>query len=208
MPFVIGVDFDNTLVSYDSLMHRIAAEQGLINSSVPTNKRHIRDAIRELPDGELLWQKVQALAYGPRINESRLMEGVQSFFQDCRRHEIPVYIVSHKTKFASADPGGTNLREAALGWMERNGFFDPDVLGVAREDVYFEATRKQKIMRIVSVGCTHFIDDLAETFLEDGFSAEIKKLLFDPHGHQSAPPGIPILRDWKEIGRYFFAKPK
>ena len=41
---VIGVDFDNTLICYDQIFHRLAVEEGLISRNVPAQKKAIRDA--------------------------------------------------------------------------------------------------------------------------------------------------------------------
>ncbi len=62
----IGIDFDNTIVTYDDLMYSLAMEMGLINPAVRKSKKLIRDNIRELPDGEIEWQKLQGLVYGPK----------------------------------------------------------------------------------------------------------------------------------------------
>src|ERR1051325_6940804 len=72
----------------------------LISSDLGTlTKRSIRDRIRLLPDGEIEWQKCQALLYGQRIAEAKLVEGVADFIRLCRERGIPVHIVSHKTEF-------------------------------------------------------------------------------------------------------------
>jgi len=42
----IGIDFDNTIVSYDTLFHRVALERGLIPISVPANKISVREYLR------------------------------------------------------------------------------------------------------------------------------------------------------------------
>ena len=34
----IGVDFDNTIVCYDTLFHRLAVEEGLIPPDIPPRK--------------------------------------------------------------------------------------------------------------------------------------------------------------------------
>jgi len=49
---IIGIDFDNTIASYDEPMHRLAVERGLISSGLPKNKKLIRDTIRALEDDE------------------------------------------------------------------------------------------------------------------------------------------------------------
>ena len=43
---MIGVDFDNTLVSYDRLMGSVAAGRGLVPAEAAASKRQIRDAIQ------------------------------------------------------------------------------------------------------------------------------------------------------------------
>ena len=43
---LLGLDFDNTLVSYDEIFHKIALEKGLINKEVSPNKIEIRDYLR------------------------------------------------------------------------------------------------------------------------------------------------------------------
>ena len=43
---IIGVDLDNTLVTYDKLLHNLALEQGLIGLRVGKSKKQVRDAIR------------------------------------------------------------------------------------------------------------------------------------------------------------------
>ena len=43
----IGIDFDNTIVSYDDLFHKIATEQKLIPENFPHSKLLIRDYLRK-----------------------------------------------------------------------------------------------------------------------------------------------------------------
>lgn len=200
---IIGVDFDNTLVTYDELLHKIAVQRGLIPASAPKSKMSIRDYIRHLPDGEIEWQKLQAIAYGPLIKEAKLIDGVQAFFELCKRNGVKAYIVSHKTEFSRYDETRTNLRTAALGWMAANGFFRTDGLGLAPDAVFFGATRQEKIEHIRALGCTHFIDDLEETFREPTFSAGVEKFLYAPHGH--APlPSVTVVATWQALCEHFF----
>ena len=201
---ICGIDFDNTIVSYDELLTKIARERGLIDVANVQSKRRLRDQIRQLPDGEIEWQKCQALLYGPRISEATLADGVATFFASCRQCAIPVYIVSHKTEFSSYDPSNTNLRSAALDWMHANRFFDPDGLGLTHSRVFFAATRHAKIERIRQLACTHFIDDLEETFLEDTFPPTTARILYEPDRESAPSPGVALMRTWQEIRDYFF----
>jgi len=44
---VLGVDFDNTIVRYDDLFHRVAVERGLVPATVPARKNDVRDFLRQ-----------------------------------------------------------------------------------------------------------------------------------------------------------------
>src|SRR5215831_9619578 len=156
VPMICGIDFDNTIVTYDELLTTIARERGLLDASQALTKRGIRDHIRQLPNGEIEWQKCQALLYGSRIAEARLIDGAAQFIALCRQRGVPVYIVSHKTQFSRYDPSGTNLRTAAMNWMIANGFFDRDTMALDPNNVYMADTREGKIKIIRDLGCTHF----------------------------------------------------
>ncbi len=197
--WVIGVDFDNTIASYDELMHAIAVERGLICADVAKSKKLIRDAIRALPDGETHWRSLQVTAYGPRMPEARLIEGVREFFAECGRRNIPVYIVSHKTEYANFGEANVNLRAVAMAWLDRHGFFAPGELGLNRDDVFFESTRAEKIERVKALGATHFIDDLEETFRETSFPLGVQKILLAAPGQAGDAAGAVSIATWKQI---------
>lgn len=203
----LGVDLDNTIVSYDEVLFRAARARGLLGSETSQGKKAIRDAIRDLPDGEVLWQKLQAEIYGPRMPEAELIEGVDDFFKACRKRAITVYIVSHKTEFANYDTTGTNLRTAAMEWLEAQGLLDAEPMGISPEHVFFEGTRAEKIRRIENLGCTHFIDDLEETFLETAFPKSVAGILFDRHGVYNGRSGARICATWAGITEYLLGNP-
>jgi hypothetical protein len=200
----IGVDFDNTIVGYGEVFHSVAIEWGLIRGDSEQDKKAIRDQIRHLPDGDIEWQKVQAEVYGPRMNEARLIEGVREFFARCQQQNIKINIISHKTKYAHFDRMGIDLREAALAWMDCQGFFAADGWGLLPSDVFFETTRLEKIDRIGLLGCTHFIDDLEEVFLEDSFPCGVDKILFNPDACQPTLHTVRFASSWKEIRGFIF----
>src|SRR5882757_2518580 len=139
----IGLDFDNTLITYDDVFLAMARERGLAASDFSGRKQAIRDSIRLLPDGELSWQQLQGQVYGKGVARATMFDGVGSFLRQCKRRNVPVVIVSHKTEFGHHDPERVNLRQAALDWMTAQGFFNE--YGIARENVYFEGTRQEKI---------------------------------------------------------------
>ena len=204
----IGVDLDNTVVSYGSSLHSTAVENGLINSKVGATKLEVRKAVRSLPDGEIQWRKLQGLVYGPKMSDASLIHGVAEFLQLCKQREISTYIVSHKTEFAPYDESKTNLRAAALTWLGSHGLMHQESTGLSEKAVYFESSRHQKLMRIAQLRCTHFIDDLEETFLEGSFPQQVEKILFSPNQEELSQAlsreRVMVLNSWEEIKGYFF----
>lgn len=205
---VIGLDFDNTLVSYDDVMYQTAVELGLITDNTAVrNKEHVRDYIRQLPDGEIKWQKLQAEVYGKRMDKAQLIDGVSNFLLACKGNNVKTFIVSHKTKHAAQDTEGINLQAVARQWMKDNKFFDADGFALLNEHVFFEDTRSAKVARIQALGCTHFVDDLPEVFIEQGFPQSTMKILFTPGSHGTdAINGINMFRSWDNIHHYLFVK--
>jgi hypothetical protein len=201
---IIGIDLDNTLACYDELFHFAAHREGLIESSLPRNKERIRDTIRLLPQGDSQWMRLQAIVYGPRMSAATTFEGSEDFLRHCTERGTKALIVSHKTHFATLDGKRVDLREAALAWMKAKQFFDPDGCGLSPDNVFFESTRSEKIERIRSLGCTHFIDDLAEVFAESSFPRDVAKLLFAPHGANAPRQDIEVFRTWRELDEFFF----
>lgn len=198
-PTLIGIDLDNTIVGYDRLFGEIAKSEGLVPADFSGSKKQLRDRLRQRPGGEERWTALQAVAYGQRIAEADLIEGVGAFLTRCRDKKIDVCIVSHKTRFAAADPDGVDLRQAALAWLERQGFFSPDGYGLARSRVYFEDTRADKCRRIAGVGCTHFIDDLEEVFLDPHYPETVEGYLFLTAGEAEPSPRYRVHSSWASI---------
>jgi hypothetical protein len=201
---IIGVDFDNTVISYDDILSKLAQDRG-VSVSFPCSKKILRDLLRQLPNGEIEWQKWQAIMYGPMIGEAKLMSHVGDFFKLCRIKNVSVYIISHKGEYAAQDTKRINLQAAALQWMHDNQFFSMDGLGLNQESIFFCNTRQEKIQKIKQLGCNYFIDDLEETFSEEGFPPTVQAILYSPTGdHSQAAEKSMITSNWKEITQYFF----
>lgn len=204
MSRIIGVDFDNTLISYDDVFYQHALDLNLISKASSKNKKDVRDAIRLLPEGEIVWQKVQAFVYTKGITQAKLNEGVGRFLKACLAKGIKVYVVSHKTEYSDFDEEKISLRQAALEWMTAHDFFKADGLGLTREQVFFESTRLEKINRIKILGCSSFIDDLQEVFLEGGFPSSVEKILYASKGEDVLVEDVIVLDSWKKIHEHFF----
>ena len=200
---LIGIDFDNTIVCYDQLFHEAARENGLIPAEVPASKDKVRSYLRR-HNSEKEWTELQGIVYGMRIQEASPFPGVLEFLDSCKKKRISIRIISHKTEYARYDETHTNLREAALNWMADHRFFQEAGLGLSSDFVVFGATRQAKVEHIHQSGCTHFIDDLEEVFLEDTFPANVEKILFASNHQPTDMPGVKMMTEWKEISEYFF----
>ncbi|MBF0454451.1 MAG: hypothetical protein HQL72_06490 [Magnetococcales bacterium] len=206
----IGLDFDNTLANYETLFSDVAQEMGWLtnraDSSGPWTKNRVREHIRALSDGEIKWQTLQASVYGPRMNEARLMDGVSDFLTTAASRQAELFIVSHKTQFARQDTSHHhNLHKAAQSWMEQQGFFSVEGFGLLPEQLFFTATRSEKVARIAQLKCDVFIDDLPEVFNEPGFPAATHKILFSPHTPPDKKGAYPSFNHWRAIEKELFA---
>ena len=199
---VIGVDFDNTIVRYDELFHRIARERQLIPADIPVSKELVRDYLRAA-DREDDWTELQGYVYGARMDESAAFPGVLEFFAEAVRRGFDIVIISHKTLHPYLGEKH-DLHRAARHWLEINGFFDPSRIGMAPDKVFFEVTRADKLGRIGQQKCTHFIDDLPEVLREEAFPAAARRILFRPQGAEipGAEDFFAVLSDWQQIAGY------
>lgn len=198
---LIGIDFDNTIICYDHVFHRLALESGLIPLDLPAGKNIIRNHLRS-EGKEDLWTEMQGLVYGDKIIEAEAYPGVDDFLCYCKLKNIPTCIVSHKTRYPYRGPK-CDLHEAGYKWLHAKGFLDEVKSGISSRQVYFELTKEEKIQRIVSLKCTHFIDDLPEILLAVGIPGNIKKILFDPSGDFQNVSDIERKMSWLEILEFF-----
>jgi len=200
----IGIDFDNTLVTYDDVFRSAARSRGLIDEGFSGTKQAVRDRIRLLPDGEIAWRTLQGHVYGKGIDDAVMFEGADTFLTRCRAEGCSVFVVSHKTEFGHYDPAKVNLRRAALDWMAARGFFRADGYGIPIENVFFEGTRDDKVARVSDLKCTHFIDDLEEVLIDPKFPSGITRILFSEAGRQAAASPYLVRPTWREIEESVF----
>src|SRR6516165_7715035 len=185
---LIGIDFDNTIVCYDELFYRVAVEQRLIPVSVHASKSAVRGYLEEREQGDA-WTELQGYVYGARLSEAEVFPGALEFLGRCARSGYGLCIISHKTRYPALGPR-YDLHQAAQQWLEMQGFFDANKIGLSRNQVYFELTQEAKVDRIAEVGCSVFIDDLPEVLTKRGFPAKVKRILFDPHRRHGPEMGL------------------
>ena len=195
----IGVDFDNTIVSYDALFHRVALERELIPADLPATKVSVRDHLRET-GRENDWTEMEGYVYGARMDEAVAYPGAIDFFDWARTERIDLAIVSHKPRHPILGYP-YDLHEAARGWVAKFLIQIKQPL-INAADVYFEPTKQDKLARISSLDLDCFIDDLPEILLAAGFPTRTSGLLFDFDGTHAGNKRIPAFRSWNQLKRH------
>jgi hypothetical protein len=193
-PLHIGVDFDNTIVCYDQVFHRVALEQELIPPTLPVSKGSVRDHLRAV-DNENAWTAMQGYVYGVRMIDAPAFPGVLEFFRHAVQKRVAIHIVSHKTRYPYLGPQ-YDLHQAALDWLEKNGFFHSAGIALKRDCVFLELHKHEKLQRIGELGCTHFIDDLPELLAEPAFPPRVEGILFDPKNE------YPNITQFRRVGSW------
>lgn len=196
----VGIDFDNTIVSYDTLFHKVAVEQGVIPAQTPPTKLAVRDHLRAIGK-ESVWTEMQGYVYGERMDEAEAYPSVLDFMRWARGRGLDLSIVSHKTRHPFIGPK-YDLHQAAGSWIETHLVSDGQPL-VPPDDMHFELTKDDKLRRIAVAGCDWFIDDLPEILLAEAFPPAVQRILFDPEAHYREAVGLTRMSGWVEIRHHF-----
>lgn len=199
----IGLDFDNTIVTYDSLFHTVAVEKALVPADTPVSKVAVRDYLRKAGN-EPAFTEMQGYVYGARMNEAEAYPGVIDFIRRARAHGAEIVIVSHKTKHPFLGPK-YDLHAAAAGWIDAALRSGPEPL-LAADGVFFELTKEEKIARIAACDCDYFIDDLPEILKMSGYPQKTSRLLFDPELNHSDEGVTARFTSWAGIQAFFEEK--
>jgi hypothetical protein len=95
----IGLDLDNTIISYDKLIFQIAKKKYLFSNKFKNKNKDFfkKEIIKKKNEKE--WTSFQSLIYGKYINRAKITKN----FYDSIFHMKNLYdfhIVSHKTKWS------------------------------------------------------------------------------------------------------------
>jgi hypothetical protein len=201
---LVGLDFDNTIVCYDRLFHRLGVEYDLVPRRLTATKRAVRDYLRA-SGREGAWTELQGIAYGARITEAEPFPGVKAFLARCRAVGVELAIVSHKT-LRPYRGANHDLHSAAHEFLRAHGFYETSDSGLSPERVYLELTLPAKLARIGSLACDAFVDDLPELLGEPDFPAGVRKVLFDPAEAHRDERRFTRRTSWAELGELLLAE--
>ena len=203
---LIGIDFDNTIASYDTVFPAAGQKMGLLPEGFRGGKKEVRSALRKHDNGEREWQRLQGQVYGRFMPDAILIDGVDAFLIAAKSLGADIRIVSHKSVHGHFDPLQIDLRNAAREWMNERGFFETNGFGLSIDAVHFLSTRAEKVARIGALNVDVFIDDLPEVFNEPSFPVGVRRILFTNGG--SAPNGAyEAVADWRGVKDLLFSGP-
>ncbi len=195
--FVIGLDLDNTIINYGRLFYDIALERKWIPIECQKDKIGVREYLQAKGRNDL-WTELQGLIYGPYLTEAVPYSGVDDFLLECRRLSIPVWIVSHKTRFPAMG-FQYDLHASASAWLLASGLIYDETGGINKDRIIFCESRSEKIASIIRLHVTHFVDDLPEVFLDADFPKETTRYLYAPDGVQRQPPYCKSVSSWQDL---------
>ena len=191
----IGLDFDNTLICYDELFKLVALEKRLIPQEIQANKNVIRNFLKKI-DREDDWTRLQGEVYGNYILRALPYPGMKNSLEFLANLNIPLTIVSHKTKRPFlGEPW--DLHAAARTWLDKNEMHSRLGPNISREQTFFEFTKQAKCSCILAEGCTHYIDDLPEIL--EMLPDTVIKIHFAPDGESFKNHKWLIMNSWDQL---------
>lgn len=192
---ILGLDFDNTLISYDDLFYKAAKEKRLIPAALKKEKNAVRDYLRA-SGMEDEWTRLQGEVYGDRIKEAKPYEGMLDALKALTAENVLMYIISHKTRTPYLGLK-RDLHAAARGWLKMHGITDSKSMNWDEERIFFELTKEMKVERIIKMGCTCYVDDLIDIL--ELLPDTIHKILFSPNSSPEIPENWSIMKTWKTL---------
>ena len=194
----IGIDLDNTIISYDDVFQLAANKFGLLDNNNCLSKESLRNQIRNQKNGEKKWQKLQGYVYGEGINEAVLFPGVYRFLWRCKERKIDVEIVSHKTEFGHFDSKKISLRDSATNFLINHGLLDNK--NPLIKQVTYKNSKKEKVDYIKQNNYECFIDDLEEIIFSEELEGQ-KGILFSRDNLSVKNSNNVIAQSWEEISQ-------
>ena len=187
----IGLDFDNTIVSYEKVYRRLVEKHGAEIVPGQSSKNLLRDHFDRKGEADI-FTRIQGEVYGPGLAGAEAYPGFSSCLEQLTKDGWKVVVVSHRTKHPLAGPAH-DLHQAARQFLEDSGW-----LGEKIREAHFEETKEAKLMRIARCGCNFFVDDLPEILEHPLFPANVNKILFSP-GALHKKGELRWISHWSEI---------
>lgn len=192
----IGIDLDNTIISYEHAFHEVALSMGWVTEEVPRTKNHVKNYMHER-GCEVEFTILQGLVYGRYIHSAEIYDGVSEFFEWALSRELQVNILSHKSQYPIRGEK-VNLRLSAKNFLEEHNFFNFN--NFSEQNLHFFDTKEEKIRGIKKFGFDVFVDDLSSILLHPHFPVNVMRI------HFSKLPECPDTIGFKSFGCWFSIK--
>ena len=196
----IGIDLDNTIISYDELFFKHALKEKLIPKNFSKKREKIRNYIKR-KISVLKWKKLQSLVYSKYLNEAKVQKGFIEFIKLISNRDFEYCIISHKTKYPYIGKK-INLHKISKEWINKNINIKINKKKSIIKKIYFETTEAKKIQRIIKEKCNYFIDDLPSIL--NKLPSRINKILLDPKNTNNINLKYLKINKWKQISKIFF----
>lgn len=199
----IGIDLDHTIINYKNIFAERAFSLGYYNyANAIMTKEEVKTIVKKMKDGEKKWGILQSEVYNDGIREAVMMEGFSDFVNACQRRRILLSIISHKSRRNIHDPLNRDLQEPALDWMKIHHFFDKRGFGFSLKQVFFAETIEDKVARIKTLNCSHFVDDLMKVLSHSLFPKSTLKILYLNGLSDRDNEAVDYFGDWHSITKY------
>lgn len=189
---IFGLDLDNTVIDYSLSAKKFALSNEIegVESVI-----QLREFFRESSE-HYAWSQAQEWIYTEGLLFAQVKVGVVELISQLKSFNIPLYIISHKTKVSI---NGIDLWGPANSWLVKHlgNFFDS-----LPENVFFEETRKKKLIRISDLNISHFVDDLQEVLLEPEFPSNVRKFWISEEDREVQHASITKINSLKELLSY------
>ena len=192
---ILGLDLDNTIVSYENVFRQAARERGIAVPAGVSAKNAVRDHYHRIGNPDE-FTRLQGFSYGPGMTAAEPYPAFLGVLEGLLALGWQVWIISHRTQHPILGPR-EDLHAAAQDWLARLGLFSGKSRRVA--GVHLEETREGKLARIRERGCTAFVDDLLEVLRHPGFPASCRGLWFVPAAREADYPEGKVVRAWSDL---------
>jgi len=191
---IIGLDLDNTIVSYENVFPKIAEQQKLVPEGSCQSKIAVRDFLRQ-HDREAEWTELQGYVYGKCMDSADVFPQVLETLHAWSSQGFSFYILSHKTQFPCAGPA-FDLHATAREWIAKT--FAELKKSLPESHIHFFPSKEDKISAIKQYQCDVFVDDLPEILMADHFPTDCKPVLFDP-ANKHCDSELPHVNEWRKL---------
>lgn len=201
----IGIDLDNTIISYDRSFSITGKKLGLIPDNWFGTKLEVKNYLKKNHNGEADWQRLQGKVYGRFLYLSELYPGIYRFLWRCKQKGFQVDIVSHKTELGHFDEEKISLRQAALDFLLEKEIYKQNSSSFINQ-IYFLSTKEEKIEKIKKENYSCFIDDLFDILSDPNLSKIERKFFFNPNLvlSEAGIGNIENVSNWGEIENSIF----